>query len=219
MFSLDRQQVDRDWKLDDHMTQLLRVALEPQFDLRPVDFDRPRLWIAQEGRQSVFAKDQPFQRELRRQLPPGSVDIVLLVTVAGQFDKIGWKKFGIGGYGTYVTDSPLYGRVGGHAFLVCAMSILDGRTYERLGGSACLAPKDDRDGPPIPYRKLDEAMTKTPLSAYSPAQQAWLRDALHAIVADTVPPTLAKLKLTQVDPGADADKPAPERPPQEESTR
>ena len=69
--------------------------------------------------------------------------------------------------------------------------------------------------PKVPFRKLDKPMTKARLPNYTPEQQAWLREALQAMVVETVPLTLAKLKLAEIDRPAEVETSAP----REESTR
>jgi hypothetical protein len=210
----DHDAVDADWGLDALMVDQVAAALARQFEMRQVSFDHAAVLQAS-VKKTVFSISEPLVDELRRQVPAGSADLLIVVRLTEVADPFsGMPKVGIGGYGVTAINSPIFGRSVGRAFLICSMLVVDGARMEKLREQVC-AKEGGFTDPKVPFRKLDEPMTKARLPNYTPEQQSWLREALQAMVVETVPLTLVKLKLAEIDRHAAPESAAP----REESTR
>lgn len=217
MFASDTKQdvVEVDWSIDRLMIDEIARAVGDRYAPRGIELDRKAVIEASFKGRSMFSGAEELVDALRKTVQPGTVDLILVVRHTAIQDPFTGVNAGVWGYGVYSAAAIFSGDIG-RAYIVCSILAVDGTRMKELGERECQGTGAFME-PRVPFRKLDEAMTKARLPAYTPEQQRWLREALQAMVVETVPLTLAKLKLTPEparEPGA-----APERPPPEESTR
>ncbi|MCC6467928.1 MAG: hypothetical protein IT563_06370 [Alphaproteobacteria bacterium] len=211
VFQNDHETIDTDWGVDSNMVERLSAALGERYDMKSVAYDRSTL-LDVASKREVFAPTGPLVDALRKSIAPGTVDRLFVVRTSQIKDPFSGANVYFSGYGVYAQDTLIFGRQNGFAFLNCFMVAIDGRTMKTLKEHVC---SNDVSGPVMPHRKLEKPMTKAHLPNYSPEQLGTLRDLFFDMVVETIPLTLKKLNLAEVDD----PKPIPERPPQEESTR
>jgi hypothetical protein len=203
-----------DCNVDGAIAERVAQILGTRFEMRQVAYAPPPL---AEAALDVWSTDSipDLSKALRATVKPGAADLLLVVTPRKRVDPLQNSKAVSQGLGVYTVQNMFRGRHFGHVYLICAMTLFDGHTLQKIDEDRC---QNDSffGGVQVPHRKIDESIYKTRLEDLSPDQLARLRAEVMPMLDETVKLTLAELKLTA---SAKADKPAPERPPQEESTR
>ena len=203
-----------DWKIDRILAERVVQALAERFDAHAIEVDGEALAKAA-LEPSFLSGGVDLEPALRASVKPGLAELLLVVTPRVREDPFKNSKALARGIGLYTVQNIFRGRFFGHTYLVCAMTVFDGQTLKKLDEDKCQ--NDDGFGEPkVPFQKVDAAVYKTELVAMSAEQLEQLRQAVLRMIDETVPLTLAELKM--IGP----PKPArqwPERPPQEESTR
>ncbi len=192
------------WEMDDYAADQIKEHLQGQYRVVPVQYDRAAFdgeSIVLDGWEGPAVDGRPIGELVRSHVRGEPADAYLVVVKqdlgAGTSATIG-RGFGMFRWPTMLGN--LY-----YAYAGYGMVIIDGRSYEPLAAMQAM----DKFETPFnsnfhgkPNHKVTEAYWMEGEGQLSPSKQELLKKEFRLLLAETIPGTLERLKLTAANTSA-----------------
>jgi hypothetical protein len=186
------EQVTVDWKIDDHVRDMVTAKLKDRYQIVPVPYSPADVVAESSFEERTFGTTSGMVERLRKAVPPGQVDAVVFVA-----------PYGIQtGYGVIeqLEGLGLYNRAvnyrGAAVFAAYRVVVFDGRTFETLATARSTLPPAGFYRITSPLVRMPWRWAGEPWSSLTDAQRGDMRKTLLELIDRTMTRALSDVSLT-----------------------